>query len=192
MNINITTDIDMNGFSKGLAMWLWNIAVAVAPYDTGNLRRAIRLNTATESKIKIAYNVYDAMYLHYLEEGMGPVKKHRGFIGDTTVNAFIRELLYYIKTRKQPLITSKPMASLRVSEHSPMFYERRILNAIGMSWAKTVTADDRMKLSHLRYRSLQNTGYQRIRGMRTDTRRLGYRTRDNLNIRHAFIDRADY
>jgi hypothetical protein len=182
----------MNGFSKGLAMWLWNIAVAVAPYDTGNLRRAITLNNASNDKIKVAYNIYDAVYLHYLEEGMGPVKKHKGFIGDTTVNAFIRELLYYIKTGKQPLITSKPMTSLRVSEHSPMFYERRILNAIGLKWAKTVTADDRMKLSNLRYMSLKETGFQTIRGLRTDTRKLGYATRDNLPIRHAFIDSKDY
>jgi len=192
MDINITTDKNMNGFSKGLAMWLWNISVAVAPYDTGNLRRAITLNTASQNKIKVSYNIYDAIYLHYLEEGMGSVKKHKGFIGDVTVGAFIRELVYYAKTQKEPLITSRPMTSLRVSENSPMFYERRILNAIGLKWAKTVTADDRMKLSNLRYMSLKNTGRQTIRGLRTDTRKLGYGTSDNLPIRHAFIDRNDY
>jgi hypothetical protein len=182
----------MKGFSKELAMWLWNIAVSLAPYDTGNLRRGITLNNSSNNKITVVYNAYTALYLHYLEEGMGSVKKHKGFISELTVGAFVQEIIFYIQTLKRPLIVSKPMTTLRVSEQGAMFYEKRILNAIGFSKTSLITADDRQKLSNLRYMSKFNTGYQRVSGLKTDIRRIGFNKSQNLPIMHAFIDNRDY
>jgi len=77
MDFNIKTDKEINSLDSQLGYWLWNIAVSLAPYDTGNLRRAITMNKNSQTRIRIVYNAFNAIYLHYLEMGDGPVKNTR-------------------------------------------------------------------------------------------------------------------
>lgn len=183
----ITTDKSVDKFSKDLAMWLWNVAVVIAPYDTGNLRRAITLNKASDNKMAIQYNAFNALYLHYLEEGMGSVKKHKGFISEDTMMAFVSELIAYFKTGKPGLLVNKPMTTLRVSGNTPMYHERKILHKLGFDTSMPVTADERKLMSQIKFRKMNQSNRMRIGGKKTYVRRL-YRMSQNRQIDAAMLD----
>lgn len=187
MDWRITTDVDIEKLSPDLAMWLWNIAVAIAPYDTGNLRRAITLNKASDTKITIKYNAFNALYLHYLEEGMGSVKKHTGFISDDTVMAFVSELIMYFRTGKPGLLVNKPVTTLRLSSNTPMYHERKILSKLGYSVSDPVTADERREMSQIKYRKLTDSNRVGVGGKKTFVRRL-YRRSMNRQIDASLLD----
>jgi len=190
MDLKITTDLDIDVLSSELGFWLWNIAVSLAPIDTGNLRRAITMNSNTDTRKLFVYNAFNAIYLHYLEEGMGSVKKYKDFIKRDTMQAFIQEVIYYFKTGKAGLITGKPVASLNISKNGAMFYEKKIMRALNMN-QKQITADDRMMLSQLRYRGLVGSNKERIGGMKPVQRYL-YRKKQNLSTEYFFVDTKDY
>jgi len=191
MDITVITDKEINGLSSQLGYWLWNLTVSLAPYDTGNLRRAISLQSNSEHRKSIVYNAFNAIYLHYLEQGEGTVKKHTGFISVLTVGAFIQELIAYVKTGSTPIIQfSNPTASLRTSQNGSMFYENKMLRYMNIS-GKKITADDRRKLSQLRFMGVNNTGTQRTRGKSPFVRRL-YNRSESLRINDAFIDPRSY
>lgn len=192
MDLNITTDQEISSLDSQLGFWLWNIAVSLAPYDTGNLRRAITMNKNSQTRIRIVYNAFNAIYLHYLEMGKGPVKKHKGYISELTVPAFIQEIIKYLKTGKASSIISlgKPMATLRESGTGAMFYEKKILKALGQK-GTDITADDRRKLSQIRFRGLHGSNVQRAGGKAGKVRRL-YRMRKNRLIDEFYVDPEDY
>lgn len=190
MDFNIQTNNNITTMSPALGMWLWNIAVSNAPMDTGNLRRAITMNKNSDTKKQYVYNALNAVYLHYLEEGMGPVKKHKGFISNKTVGDFIQELIYYFKTGKTGMITTPPVATLTISKHGPMFYEKKIANSLGWS-DRTLTADDRQKLSQIRYRALSNSNQSRVNGQKPTSRYL-YRKGLNQRTNMWFMDLPNY
>lgn len=190
MNFAITTDLDIDGMSSELGFWLWNIAIAYAPYDTGNLRRAITMNSNTDTRKLFVYNAFNAIYLHYLEEGMGSVKKYKNFIKQDTMMAFIQEVMYYFKTGKTGSLTGKPNINLKTSEQGAMFYEKKILKSLNMN-NKVLTADDRMMLSKLRYRGLVGSNKTRIGGMKANTTYL-YDKKSNLSTDYFFVDTKDY
>lgn len=190
MDFNITTDKDVDKLSSQLGYWLWNIAVSLAPYDTGNLRRAITLNSNTDTRKKFVYNAFNAVYLHYLEEGMGSVKKHKGFISERTVGAFVQEIITYLITGKQPIISSPPVATLGISRHGAMFHENKILKSLNLS-TMNITADDRRKLSQLKFRNITPANTMSAGGKQTDIRRL-YKNNLNKDISHFWIDEKDY
>jgi hypothetical protein len=190
MNFNVSTEKDINTLSPQLGMWLWNIAVSNSPIDTGNLRRAITMNTNSLTKKKYVYNAFNAIYLHYLEEGMGPVKKHKGFISEKTVGDFIQELIYYFKTGKTGMVTTPPVATLSMSKNGPMFHERKISKFLDWS-SKELSADDRQKLSQLRYRALNNSNRERISGRKPTSRYL-YKKGMNQKADNWFIDMPIY
>lgn len=191
MDFNITTDKDIRVLGKDLGMWLWNIAVSLAPYDTGALRKAITLNSANDKNIKIVYNAFNAYYLHFLEEGQGPITKHKGFISELTVGNFVQEIINHFITGKKPLITSKPMTTLRRSEQGPMFYEKKVLSYLGFKNVMTITGDDRINISNLRFNTKNNTFRTKVGGLQTEVRRL-YQKRDNINLRYAYLDERSY
>ena len=72
MDFYIETDGNVTTMTPELGNWLWHIAIAYAPYDTGNLRRAITMSKNSPLRKQYIYNALNAIYLHYLEEGMGP------------------------------------------------------------------------------------------------------------------------
>ena len=190
MDFNITTDGKVTTLSPELGMWLWNVAVSNAPIDTGNLRRAITMTKNSPTKKQYVYNALNAVYLHYLEEGMGPVKKHKGFISQKTMGDFIQELISYFKTGKTGMITTPPVATLTVSKHGHMFYERKMARALGWS-DKQITADDRRKLSQIRYRGLAQSNKSKIYGEKPTSRYL-YKKGMNQHTDMWFMDIPNY
>lgn len=151
MAITVYTNLDIETFTMELGYSLHNIAIISAPMDTGNLRRAIGLTTNTDKRKVITYNAFDAYYLDYLEKGLGPVKKYKGFISEMTISYFLNELVDYFVSGE---ITngSKATITLERSKHGAMFSEKAFLKQMGYE-DMNVTADDRRKLSQIYYRS---------------------------------------
>ena len=93
-------DLKKNGFDSSYGYHLWNVAVMVAPYDTGNLRRSIKLSANSARKIKISYNLSQANYAKFLEDGLGPVKKYKGLITSETYFRLNDHLIGLIANRE--------------------------------------------------------------------------------------------
>jgi len=58
----------VNEFHIGVGYLMWNIAVMLAPYDTGNLRRSITMTKNGMSRINIRYNTMQANYIKFLRD----------------------------------------------------------------------------------------------------------------------------
>ena len=144
------TELDINEMNTALGYWLWNMAVIIAPYDTGNLRRAISMRANSTTQKSIIYSYFNALYIKYLEAGQGPVKKYKGFISETTVGAFIQEIMAYFMTGKTGKLTSQPKINLKKTETSAMFYEKTLMKRLKVS-GSMLTADDRRYLSRFRF-----------------------------------------
>ena len=144
-------------FDQSLGMWFWNMAVMIAPYDTGNLRRSITLKKNSVRNINIQYNTMRANYIKFLEEGIGPVKKHTGFIGVNTRLAIVEQLIMYLKTGKKPLFTAQPYVALRNSK-SVFPSEKAFLRNADMN-VSSINANTRRKISMIR-----ETAYRREHG----------------------------
>lgn len=138
------TDNTPEGFKHQLGMSLWNIAIARAPYETGNLRRSIMLAKNTENQIRFVYDDYRAYYLNYLEEGIGRVKKHIGFIEYKTVNSMIMEMLKYLNTG-DVTFSNFPNVELRSGVYR--MYERQIARNNNIDTTRRISANDRALLS---------------------------------------------
>jgi len=152
-------------FNLSLGIFLWNIAVMIAPYDTGNLRRSVTLAKNTNSKIDIQYNLLRANYLRFLEEGIGPVKKHYHFIEDKTRLAMVEQLIMFLKTGKQPMYMNYPYVELRNSK-SVFQTERRFLTGCNAQ-ASVITPNVRRKISQIRetnYRKAHNLKMTSFKG----------------------------
>ncbi len=157
-------------FNLSLGIFFWNIAVMTAPYDTGNLRRSITLARNTNSKIDIQYNLMRANYLRFLEEGIGPVKKHYHFIEDKTRLAITEQLIMFLKTGKQPMYMNYPYVELRNSK-SVFKGERKFLREANAQ-ASVITPNVRRKISQIRetnYRKANNLKSTSFRGSKVVT-----------------------
>jgi hypothetical protein len=75
MGINITSDMRT---SKGIAM-------AIAPFDKGNVRYNAIKSIRTNRGFRIGYSLEDAFYIYFLEEGTRHSRSNVGFIGNRTV-----------------------------------------------------------------------------------------------------------
>jgi ribosomal protein L13 len=190
VDFNVETNKQINHLSSELGMWLWNIAVSDAPIDTGNLRKAITMTKNGAKSKQYVYNALNAVYLHYLEEGLGPIKKHKGFISEKTVGDFIQEIIYYVKTGKTGLITTPPVATLQMSKNGKMFYEKKIANSLGWS-GNQLSADDRKKLSQIRYRYVANSNKASISGEKPTSRYL-YKRSQNRKTNVFWLDEVGY
>jgi hypothetical protein len=140
------------GFDTALGYWFWNIAVMIAPMDTGNLRRAITLKSNRARKIRISYSTFIANYIQFLEEGQGPVKKYKDFIKKDTAESIAEQLVAWIITGKRPLYARqgvKPMVKLSASKYSPFSRERMFLKQANMN-SNVLTAKTRMQISKIR------------------------------------------
>jgi len=160
----------VKNLDTSLGMWFWNMAVMISPYDTGNARRAITLNSNTSKKINIRYNLMQANYIKFLEEGIGPVKKYKGYIGVRTRISMVEELIFYLKTGQLPLFTATPFVLLRSSKN--VFHgEQAFLNQANMH-TNAITAKARNKISKIRetaYRAEQGIATSSFVGLKVDT-----------------------
>ena len=160
----------VKNLDSSLGMWFWNMAVMLAPYDTGNLRRSITLVANTSKKINIRYNTMNANYIKFLEEGLGPVKKYKGFIENQTRIAIVEELIMYLKTGMKPMFTSAPFVALRSSQ-SVFRQEKPFLVKSNMK-TSSITPNVRRKISQIRelsYRQSIGQGASSFRGRKVET-----------------------
>ena len=183
MDFHIETDQEITELSSGLGYWLWNLAVVLAPYDTGNLRRSIVMSANSANHKKYVYNSMNAFYLDYLERGVGNIKKYKGFIEERTVGRMVEEVIHYCVTGKTGLLTGKPMVTLQTSSNGAMFHEKTILKKLGVDLDDVeITGDDRKYLSRMKYGTKNRLKYERdnVKGSeRAKIRRL-YRMSDRL------------
>lgn len=183
-----------NGFDPSWGGYIHNIAVMCAPYDTGNLRKAISLAKNTPKLIRIQYNHLQANYIYYLEEGIGPVTKHKDFIKNLTVNTIMEQLTGIILTGVNPTFTSPPVVALRRSQYRPFnakssitgVSESDILRQANM-YTYGISAQARGQVSKIREtmdRTAMGGKITRSTGIRTEVTALqGQRTRRiNKNI----------
>ena len=156
MELTVYTDKRIKGFETNLANALWHIAINNAPRDTGNLQRNITLSANSPKRMGITYNAFNAPYLHYLEEGMGPIKKHKGFISQDTIADFMNVISTYM-IRGEIGIFERPNVKLDISRHGAMFSEKKLLKIMRID-DHTLTADERMQLGNIYARSKLGIG----------------------------------
>ncbi len=182
MDFHVDTDLQIEVLNSALGYWLWNLAVVLAPYDTGNLRRSITMSANSDTHKKYVYNTMNAMYLDYLERGIGPIKKHMCFIEHKTVGRFVEEIIDYFKVGKN-ISLGKPTVTLQISKQGAMFYEKKILHRMGLDDMELdVTADDRKYMSRFEFGTKHRMKYEKnnVRGSeRARVRRL-YKMNDRL------------
>jgi len=167
----------IKNLDTSLGMWFWNMAVMVAPYDTGNSRKAITLTKNTSKKIQIRYNTTHANYIKFLEEGLGPVKKYKGYIGDITRLAITQELIFYLLTAQKPMFTSTPHVVLRSSK-SVFSQERKFLKQADMhTYAITQKARNTIsKTRETKYRKSHGIALSSFIGKKVTTSKMSNQT----------------
>jgi hypothetical protein len=74
---------------RALELKLKFLAKEISPFDSGNAMGAIR-SSSTNNQILISYDLNQADYIEYLEEGTRKSGKHVGYISQDTVYAFTR------------------------------------------------------------------------------------------------------
>lgn len=167
-------------FPDSLGYVMWNIAVILAPKDTGNLQRSITMRTNTNKTKTITYNTMNANYIKFLELGMGNVKKHKGFIENRTRISMVESLIIYAYSGFLPPYTNIPTVEL--GDTTALFSkEKMILNSVGKS-SQNINADVRMRISRLReqsYRQQVGINSFSVRGEKVKTIR-SYRYGSNV------------
>jgi hypothetical protein len=175
--------LQRQGFDMALGYWFWNIAVMIAPYDTGATRSAILLKRNKPRNIKIAYDLFRANWVQFLEEGQGPVKQYKDFIKKDTAEAIAEQLVSWIITGKRPSYAIrgvKPFVKLRKSKHAPFSIEKSFLKQANMN-ANVLTAKTRMQISKIREVNYLGNK-QTITGQRPTTKTSGGYKKFNRNI----------
>lgn len=174
--------LQKHGFDSALGYWFWNIAVMIAPMDTGNLRRSILLKANKSRHIRISYNTFMANYILFLEEGQGPVKKYKDFIKHDTAEAITEQLVSWILTGRKPSFARqgvKPFVQLGTSRNRPFSQEMSLLKQANMN-SHVINAKTRMQISKIRELTY-NGSKQSISGQKVNTSsQLG----SNRNISH--------
>jgi len=173
------------GFDMALGYWFWNIAVLIAPYDTGNLRSAITLKRNKPKNIRISYSTFMANYILFLEKGWGPVRKYKDFIKKDTVETIAEQLVSWIITGRRPKYARqglKPFIQLSASNHEPFSRERAFLKQADMN-ASVISSKSRMKISKIREMDW-NKAKQSVTGQRVETKTVSGYKKYNRNISH--------
>ena len=171
-----------NGFDSSLGGYFHNIAVMVMAYDTGNARSAISLSKNAPKHIQIHYDLMKANYIKFLEEGVGPVKKHKGIISVLTAGTIAEELIGWLITGSNPTFTSPPVVALRQSKYRPFsakssvtgLSEKNMLQYSSMN-SNAISAQARSEISKVReytYLRLQGGNTGGSLGIRTQTTKL--------------------
>ena len=188
MSIDITitpyrfNKLQSEGFDMALGYWFWNMAVMIAPYDTGATRASILLKKNKPRRIEISYDIFKANWIQFLEEGQGPVKKYKDFIKKDTAEAIAEQLVSWILTGKAPTYAIqgiKPFVVLKKSKQQPFSREITFLKQANMN-VNAINAKTRMKISQIR--EMEYTGSsKKTSGQKTTTLINGGRS-SNRNI----------
>lgn len=141
-------------FSTVFGYLMINIAVMLAPMDTGNLRRSITLTKNNERRKQIRYNTMLANYLRFLENGDGPVKKHKGFISVDTTTSIVEGISNIILTGDYPYLSFSPNVELKDTENI-FSKERQILRSNDIKTDR-ISANIRRSISKLRESEYRN------------------------------------
>jgi len=162
MEFKLEVDREIDGLNDDLANSIWQLLVYSAPYDTGNLRSAIKKQISTKNKIMFIYDLSQALYIDFLEQGVGFIKKYKGFIENKSVGETIKEVLYWAETDKNTF-SGVPIVVLRgrlmkkagrmFEGGAPMGYEKNIL----VDTKLPLTAKERNLLSQLNYKMFNGT-----------------------------------
>lgn len=170
--INLTKEQfeKVKNLDSSVGMNAWNTAVMLTPYLTGNARNAIVLARNTSKKITITYDLMKANYIRFLEEGVGPVKKHKGFISTKTALAIAENIVVYLKTGKPLMFNATPQFTLR-STTSVFNQEKKFLRQANLD-TKMITPYERRAISMIRetnYRKSIGASLRTARGKRPQT-----------------------
>ena len=190
-----------NGFDSSLGGYFHNIAVMCMAYDTGNARSAISNSKNTPKHIQIHYDLIKANYIKFLDDGVGPVKKHKGIVSVLTTGVIAEELIGWLISGVNPTFTSPPVVALRQSKYRPFsakskvtgVSERDILQQAQMS-TNAISPQARGQVSKVReytYLRLQGGKTSSPRGVKTETTRLqGHQhlgSNKNISILNAIV-----
>lgn len=138
----------LNSFPDSLGYAMWNIAVLVAPMDTGNLKRAISMSRNTRTLKRINYDLLDANYIKFLELGLGSVKQHKGFIEVKTLSSMVETLVNFAILGIVPPHSKTPHVTL--GDTSAIFsQEKKILSSVNIKTDR-INANVRRRISRLR------------------------------------------
>lgn len=194
-------ELQQKGLDPSLGGYLHNIAVMIMAYDTGNARSAISNSKNTPRHIQIHYDLLKANYIKFLDEGVGPVKKHKGIVSVLTVGTFAEELIGWIVSGKNPTFTSPPVVALRQSKYRPFgakssvtgLSEKDVLRQSSMS-TNVISAQARGEVSKVReytYLRLAGGSTGSLGGVKTQTTRLqGHKhlaSNKNLSLLKAVV-----
>ena len=149
-NFTVQSNYDFRGDLSRVSNSLWNVAVLNAPYWSGNLRSQIQRVNNESNNIVFKYNTNNAFYLHYLEQGIGPIKKHKGFIEHKTVMSMVQELIGFLSTEMYlwTNVSFFDIPTVTSSLATPMFYERNMMRKAGIDpKLGTLNAQERATLA---------------------------------------------
>ena len=125
---------------------LWNVAVNSAPFKTGNLRLNIKKSSVSNNKTTYVYDDLEAVYVNFLEEGIGRNKRHVGFIEFKTVGAMMFEIDNFFSTGK---VTFSGTPSITPRTDRVRNYERKMMKSLGFGVDSRVNASERAILSRI-------------------------------------------
>lgn len=149
----------LGGFPRQLAFQLWNSAIEVTPYDTGNARANVFLTRATEKQIVVTWNTFNANYVDFLEQGVGPVKKHKGFISQKAIEEFMIDLFLWIVTGTIEGGSVQPPTVFTRQSKNVFSWEKNHLSNVGFSERK-ITQRRRKMVSKIRENRINLIGEQ--------------------------------
>ena len=123
---------------------LWNVAVANAPYKTGNLRLNIKKSSSSLSTVTYVYDDLEAAYVNFLEEGIGRNKRHIGFIEFKTLSSMLLEIDSFFATGR---VNFTGIPSVMPRTDRVRNYERKMMKSLGLSVDSRINASERATLS---------------------------------------------
>ena len=183
--------LQKQGFDMALGYWFWNIAVMIAPYDTGLTRSSILLKKNKPRRIRISYDTFRANYIKFLEEGQGPVKQYKDFIKKDTAEAIAEQLVSWIITGRRPAYAIqgvKPFVQLKKSKHAPFSIEKSFLKQANMN-SNVITAKTRMQISKIR--EVDYSGKkQTTTGQRPTTQTIKGNNRNISHLQRIYKERV--
>ncbi|HHX68673.1 MAG TPA: hypothetical protein GX708_11550 [Gallicola sp.] len=158
MNLVLEIDYEMPKMTTSLGISLLNLAVINSPIRTGNAASSIYLTVNNTKRKVITYDLRQAYYILFLEEGAGKVKRHKGYITQKTVTSMVKEICKFVINKGVPTYTTIPTVILGTDKTRN--YERRLIrenrdllsdNKDLMNLNKVITASDRKELSKAQF-----------------------------------------
>lgn len=184
MFISIEVDKPIEGLNTALANSVWQTIIYETPYATGNARSAIRLNSNNKTRINFIYDDSIARYIDFLERGVGPVKKYKGFIANNSVNSTMREIVYWAQSGGKTTYNGVPVVVFRTKDDSgrnilPMGYEKKRINDLKRDTKIAITASERAKLSSMYFAEI---GGSKEKGKRPEIEKSVTQRSDRFKI----------